>query len=276
MERHVYSARTRAEKVCAALTVNTKIDWASLRRLSTPKSFSTGNTPSFNLEGITVWRESHESWRPVRYLIVLGFASGHYPVAQSNSAVFVSDDLLALRDNSPLELSTPKDQMSNRRARLKRQLAAVSDFVCFMVPRRNPGGASQSPSESLVFMSQLYNDIEDADSLILEMDVEADRHKAQYLPAIEPEAPSLPRAINAEDIQFDFDLMTLRSDASGNVRPESPSSLETLMVSRLAWLLRRINAEPLGWAPERPSVMLLGILTHQVFEETFSKVSTDS
>ena len=41
------------------------------------------------------------------------------------------------------------------------------------------------------------------------------------------------------------------------------------MVSRLAWLLRRINAEPLGWEPERPNVTLLGTLTHQVLEELF-------
>ena len=41
------------------------------------------------------------------------------------------------------------------------------------------------------------------------------------------------------------------------------------MVSRLAWLLRRINAEPQGWEPERPDVMLLGTLTHQVLEELF-------
>ena len=268
-ESHIYHAKAKAEELRAALAGKTEIDWALLRRLSSPKNISTGESPNFNLEGITVWRESHEAWRPVRFLIVLGFASGHYPVASGDSAVFVSDDLLAIRHSLGLSPGTPADHMSDRRARFKRQLAAVADFGCFMIPRRDSSGASQSPSESLVFMSQLYSGIDDAESLILEMDVTADRDRTRFLPNIEPEPPCLPRAIVAEDIQFGVDLLTLRTDAEGNLRPESPSSLETLMVSRLAWLLRRVNAEPLGWEPERPDVMLLGTLTHQVFEELF-------
>ena len=268
-ESHVYHAKAMAENLRATLAGKVDIDWASLRRLSSPRNISTGELSNFYLEGITVWRETHEAWRPVRFLIVLGFASGHYPVASADSAVFVSDDLLALRDSLGLSPATPADQMRNRRERFKRQLASVSDYVCFMIPRRDSSGASQSPSESLVFMSQLYSGIDDAESLILVMDVRADRDRTRFLPYIEPEPPCLPREIVAEDIQFGFDLLALRTDAKGNLRPESPSSLETLMVSRLAWLLRRINAEPLGWEPERPNVMLLGTLTHQVFEELF-------
>ena len=141
-ESHVYHAKATAEELRAALEGKTEIDWASLRRLSSPKTISTGESPNFNLEGITVWRESHEAWRPVRFLIVLGFASGHYPVASADSAVFVSDDLLAIRDSLGLSLATPADQMRDRRARFKRQLAAVADFVCFMIPRRDSSGAS--------------------------------------------------------------------------------------------------------------------------------------
>ena len=268
-ESHVYHAKAMAENLCATLAGAIEIDWVVLRRLSSPKNISTGESPNFNLEGITVWRETHEAWRPVRFLIVLGFTSGHYPVASADSAVFVSDDLIALQESLGLSLATPADQMRDRRARFQRQLALAAEFVSFMIPRRDSSGASQSPSESLVFMQQIYSGIEDAESLIFEMDVQADRERTRFLPHIEPELPCLPREIVAEEIQFKFNLLSLRTDAEGTLRPESPSSLETLMVSRLAWLLRRINAEPLGWKPERPNVMLLGTLTHQVFEELF-------
>lgn len=268
-ESHVYHAKAAAEELCAALTGMADIDWTSLRRLSSPKNISTGESANYNLEGITVWREAHEAWRPVRFLIVLGFASGHYPVASGDSAVFVSEDLLALRDTLGLSLATPADQMRDRRARFKHQLASVAEFVCFTIPRRDASGASQSPSESLVFMGQLYCGIDDGESLILEMDVAADRDRIRFLPQAGSQPPRLPRALVTEDIQFGSDLLALRTDAEGNLRPESPSSLETLMVSRLAWLLRRINAEPQGWEPERPDVMLLGTLTHQVLEELF-------
>ena len=43
------------------------------------------------------------------------------------------------------------------------------------------------------------------------------------------------------------------------------------MVSPLAWLLRRLHAEPLGWTPESANVMLLGTLAHEVFEKLFNK-----
>ena len=59
-----------------------------------------------------------------------------------------------------------------------------------------------------------------------------------------------PRELVVADLEFGRDLLTLRMDAEGKSKPESPSSLETLMVSGLAWLLRRLEAEPLGWAPE--------------------------
>ena len=269
LESHVYHAKATADELCAALTGKTDIDWSLLRRLSSPKNTSTGESPDFNLEGVTVWREAHEAWRPVRFLLVLGFASGHYPMATSDSAVFVTEDLLALRDTLGLSLATPADQMRDRRARFKRQLASVAEFVCFTIPRRDASGASQSPSESLVFMGQLYSGIDDGESLILEMDVAADRDRIRFLPQAGSQPPQLPHAIVAEDMQFGCDLLALRTDAEGNLRPESPSSLETLMVSRLAWLLRRINAEPQGWEPERPDVMLLGTLTHQVLEALF-------
>lgn len=270
-ETHVYRVKTIAEELCATLDSAADIDWVALRRLSSPKKISTGETPNFTQEAITVWRESHEAWRPVRCLIVLGFSSGHYPVNSADSAVFVTDDLLALRQNAGLSLVTPANQMRDRRARFKRQLASVAEFACFMIPGRDASGGLKSASETLVFMQQLYSGVDDVESLILELDVESDRNNVRFLPCTEPEQPSLPREIHAEDIQFEFDLLSLRKDTQGNPRPESPSSLETLMVSRLAWLLRRINAEPLGWEPERPNVMLLGTLTHQVFEDLFQK-----
>ena len=125
-------------------------------------------------------------------------------------------------------------------------------------------------------MQQIVSGIDDAESLILELDVQADRERIRLLPKIEPVQPSPPRDLVAEDIQFKFDLLELRTDTEGNLLPESPSGLETLMVSRLAWLLRRIKAEPLGWEPERPNVMLLGTLTHRVFRGAFPGVSPDT
>jgi len=265
---HVQQAGLTVEQLCAALE-GPAIDWSSLRRLSSPANIRVGAATDFNRNGVTVWREGHEPWRPVRFLLVLSFASGHYPVAGRDCAIPAPEDLAAVREVLGLSIATPAEQMHDRRSRFRRQLGAVSDSLTFMIPRRDPMGAPQSPSESLVFMSRLYEGVRDAESLVLEMDAEDARKRMQHLPPAEARHPVAPRKPAVEDLRFDLDLLALRSDEQGNLKPESPSSLETLMVSRLAWLLRRINAEPLGWKPERLDVMLQGALTHHVFEKLF-------
>jgi len=76
-------------------------------------------------------------------------------------------------------------------------------------------------------------------------------------------------SIASADLSLELDLLNLRRDAKGNPKPESPSALETLMVSPLGWLLQRLHAEPTFWVPEEANVLLLGTLSHTVFEHTF-------
>jgi hypothetical protein len=66
------------------------------------------------------------------------------------------------------------------------------------------------------------------------------------------------------------DLLTLRRKADGSPRAQSPSRLEKLLVSPLAWLLSELGAEHLSWQPERLDVMLRGSLAHEVFEHLFT------
>ena len=268
-ESHLSRAKLVAEELCTALRGESDINWAVLQRLASPKNIATDKPLDFNLNGVTVWREGYEPWRPVRFLFVLGFASGHYPSVIRDSAVFASEDLTAIQQFMKLSIMTPAEKLRQHRDRFKRQLAAASEFATFLVPRRGPAGELLSPSESLVFMFQLFTDVEKVETLILDIDVAAHRECMRYLPRVESLIPTAPREIVAEDIQFDFDLLSLRKDETGQLKPESPSGLETLMVSPLAWLLRRIAAEPSGWAPEYLDVLLLGTLTHKVFENIF-------
>lgn len=268
---HVAQARATVEELRHTLEDMAEIDWVALRRLAGPQTLGTNEGPDFNLEGVTIWREGQEAWRPVRHLIVCGFGTGRYPVASGDSPVFSSDDLQAIHEQLGLMVDTPADVLARRRARFRRQLANARDTVSFLIPRRDPAGAAQAPSESLVFMHQLFDTpgAENPEDLILELDAATDRERIRFLaraPSVEPRSP---RPLAVTDIDFDRDLLALRTDADGNLKPESPSSLETLMVSRLAWLLRRLDAKPLGWAPEALDPMLMGTLAHQVFEVLF-------
>ncbi|MFC1552106.1 PD-(D/E)XK nuclease family protein [Candidatus Latescibacterota bacterium] len=270
-EKHVYQAKIEADKVCTILESLSEINWGELRLKVTPKYITTGESPNFNLEGVTVWSENQEPWRQVHHLIVLGFSENRYPTKPGLSSVFAQEDLDAIKEHLGLHIYSPSDELKLRRARFKRQLMAVTDFVSFLIPHRNISGLVQSPSQSLLFMKQLF---EVPKKIILELDSAEDRKHVHYLAQIESEESESPRTIVSNDIKFDRNLLELRMDVNGSVKPESPSSLETLMISPLAWLLRRLDAEPIFWEPEGPGVMLYGTLAHQVFENLFMKGSS--
>ena len=63
---HASQARIAVDELAGVLATARTIDWAGLRRAATPRLVTSGETPEFNLEGVTVWRESQEPWRPVR------------------------------------------------------------------------------------------------------------------------------------------------------------------------------------------------------------------
>ena len=268
---HVQTAKAAVEQLKDYLESVASIDWSGLRRVVSPRFITSGESPDFNLEGVTVWRESQEGWRPVKHLIVLGFAQGHYPSALASEPVFSASDLESIRKLTSLPVATASEVLEGRRLRFKRQLGVVSESVTFLVPRRNSRGERQSPSESLVFMHQLFAGLDSADERIVELDSADDRLLVRHLALATTASPQPPRDLLAEDLNFDRDLLALRTDMEGQLKPESPSSLETLMVSRLAWLLRRLKAEPLLWAPESADMALLGTLAHTVFEGLFRR-----
>ncbi|NIR60132.1 MAG: hypothetical protein GWO02_11760 [Gammaproteobacteria bacterium] len=266
---HWAQAERSAAQVCGLLDGADRIDWNTLHRVVTPHYLAADEEMRYTREGVTVLREHHEPWRAVRHLVVLGFSAGRYPVSPPPSPVFASDELEAIRDRLALPLETPRDILQRRRHLFRRQLAAASESASFLVPRRNGLGETQAPSQSLVFMHRLLDGPDDAGDLVLDLDAHCEREQVRHLKLASPGAARPPRALVAEDLRFGRDLLRLRVDEQGEPKPESPSSLETLMVSPLAWLLRRLGAEPLEWAPEAPDPPLRGSLAHRVFEDLF-------
>lgn len=268
-KEHVAQAKHDLKPLLKMLETPDSIDWPALRREVVPRFVKADDAPDFNIEGVTVWRESQEPWRRVTHLIVLGFAQGHYPAARVNSPVFSADDLDAIRTNTELPVSTPADELKGERDRFKRLLKAAADSVTFLVPRRTAAGEPQSPSESLVFMHQLFSGPESAEERIIDLDTADGRERVRNLALAVPAPPTPPRELVAEDLQFDCDLLAINKDKEGNQKPESPSNLDKLMVSRLAWLLRRLNAVPKKWETELADPLILGSLAHKVFEDLF-------
>lgn len=266
---HAQRAQKGVQRVRGELAGARVIDWTSLRRVVNPALISAGASPNHNLEGVTVWREADEPWRPVRHLLVLGFAHGHYPGHLGTSAVLSEADREAIKNKLGLRLESRAEHQFRLRRLFRRQLGAVSGTATFFVPHRSPDGESTAASDSLAFIERLLSPPARATSLVATLDSAADRGRMRHVALAKSCAPTAPRELHSTGLRFGRDLLALRTDKAGRLRPESPSSLETLLVSPLAWLLRRVQAKPLQWAPEAADPAVLGDLAHGVFEDLF-------
>lgn len=76
-----------------------------------------------------------------------------------------------------------------------------------------------------------------------------------------------------EELAFPgHDLLSLRRRDDGTAKPQSPSRLETLLVSPLAWLLAEVGAEDMSWATEELDVLARGNIAHDVFEHGVDEI----
>ena len=266
---HRGRAQDASQRVLDRLEGAREIDWSDLRRAVKPQLIIGGEAPSYNVEGVTVWRELHEPWRAVRHLFVLGFAQGRYPRRMRSAPVFSETNIRAVREGCGIAVDSSSDAQRRARLLFRRQLRAVSDSATFLIPRRLPSGESQSPSETLVFMRRLVEPSKRGPSLIAESDLSEDLNRIRHLALSTDRSPRPPRSYLCGDLNLNRNLLEIGSDAEDSLRPESPTGLELPMVSPLAWLIRRLGAEPLLWSPESADPRVIGNLAHQVFEDLF-------
>jgi RecB family exonuclease len=263
------TARAVARSLLGLLAEQPTTELRELERRVAPDYLGAATPAEFNQEGVTVWRESQEPWRPARHLLVLGFVAGHYPVGAQACPVFTDDERRALGAALRLPLTDTAQAVAAHRARFRRQLAQAGESARFLVARRTPDGKPQRVSESHAFIAEVLGQAIRAEELILDVDDPARRASLRHL-ALAPRAFAVPpRTPEPGPLQFARNLLGLRTDAEGRAKPESPSGLETLMVSPLAWLLMRLHCEPQAWAPEQADRLMRGTLAHAVLETLF-------
>jgi len=267
MEEHYSRMRDTAAAMVADLKAGG--EYGPVFALAEPERLDAVEAAELTLEGIAVFSEQEEPWRRVRRLFVLGFNDGQYPAPVPHSPVFFDDELLLLRERLGYELRSADHETARRRVLFRRQLSAVSERLVFLSPGRDLLGEPVAPSASLPFMASLFDGIDAPDDLITSLATEEGRSRAAGIACAAPAMPTPPRKLTAIDPRFGRDLLTLRTDGDGNPWPESPSGLEKLMISPLAWLLGRSGLLPREWKPESLDVALRGTLAHDVFENLF-------
>ncbi|RFP85494.1 PD-(D/E)XK nuclease family protein [Rhodobacteraceae bacterium 63075] len=225
--------------------------------------------PERNLEGVSLWSAQETPWRPCRHLIVTDFTDGLYPTRPRANPMFLDSEIITIRATTGLHLRGRAEGLARGLSLFDQQLQAVSDSVTFLIPWRDLSGTRQQPSAGLSLVARAISGVEEAHDLILDLSrlPTGDWPVAQYrLPPL-PEPDDLPEALSFPGL----DLLALRRKDDGTTKPQSPSRLETLLVSPLAWLLDEVGAGDMSWSAEELDVMAKGNIAHDVFEHVFLK-----
>ena len=250
------------------LAGRTEIPWDELLHATSAAPLEEEVRPDVTQEAIAVFSEGREPWRKIDHLLVLGFSDGHYPAAGAVSRVFSETDLAEL-SAAGLKVATRAEERKRGRMRFLRQLGAATGSATFLVPQCNFAGEPLAASESLSWMARLLTRDSQPASLLRLVDRVGDLDAVPWVTL--PEAVAAPPKFVPEkkDLELGMDL-TRRWSQRDEPQHESPSRLEKLLVSPLAWLLERADMTPGGWSAPEFDVKTKGTLAHSVFERLFN------
>lgn len=267
--------RSKFAALRALLSQSRSLDWTALYRLATPTNPKPTPSEAF-VEGVSVFTEGAMPWRPARHLIAMGMSGNRWPRAVLASPLFLDGELRLLREKTGLQIETRGDALARRLEKLRRQFLSASESLTLLRPVFAASGSRQPPAAALSLVARTVGNgaqvTEDAETLIHDLRaIPRERwpfgHRVLEA-TTEPQLSALP-----EDglLRLGRDLLRRRLTDDGRMRPQSPSRLETLLVSPLAWTLSEFGAEPVTWAPDSLNVMVSGTIAHDVLEFLFQK-----
>ncbi len=274
LEADVLEAKVQIARLSAAIgnaPDSAEPDWDKLIQFAAAYQQIQPERGAYYLGGVSVLHAQELPNRRYRKLVVLGFNDGCYPASPSGNPFFLDSEVALIAEKTGLKLPSHASHLDAALATFIRQLGAASEQAILLMSERDRLGAALSPSSSLPLIARLFEGCDSPDQLVVALsrgegtiwDRLIDwRPKPEYKSA---EAPDIPA-----DFELGTNLLALRQKEDGTPRPQSPSRLENLLVSPLAWVLGELGAKHVAWAPEALNVMLRGSLAHEVFERLFA------
>lgn len=255
----------RLRVLAAGLAGEATIPWTDLLEAARPATVSLTDGLR-TVEGVTVLRADEAPWRTARQLIVLGLSGDRYPATPGVNPFFLDAEIGTIARECGIRMRSRADRLAERMELVRRQLSIASDGIIGLVPRRALDGAPQAPAPLVTLLARCLGR-KNADALI--EDLPEDPDKWPWAGTRVPQATPRPAPPASGEIALGRDLLVLRRDDEGRPKPQSPSRLEKMLVSPLAWLLAEIGAEDLTWVAEAPDVLSRGSVAHAAFELLF-------
>lgn len=242
-------------------------DWRAATRTFTgsPKTVR----PDRFVEGVSLFDADSLPWRGCRHLIVLGLAGDAWPQPVAADPMFLDREKLLIREKTGLHLPTRGEELARRLELFRRQLSVAGDGVDLLVPALDAAGNRLAPSMGLALIARAFGESR-PEALVRDVR----NLSTGVLPVQTRRPPSVPLGGRPElpirgEVTVGTDLLRLRRDDMGRALPQSPSRVETLIVSPLAFTLQELDAHPVVWIPETLDVLTLGTIAHDVLESAF-------
>ncbi|WP_269274742.1 PD-(D/E)XK nuclease family protein [Sinorhizobium psoraleae] len=247
------------------------IDWGSLIRAAAPVALAPDPDKRF-VEGVSVFGEATLPWRPVRHLIVAGLAGTNWPRPAAANPFFTESEIGEIEEATALRLPSRRHTLARRLELFRRQLGAAKEGATLTAAARDLEGNALAPTMALSLIARALG-AKDAESLLKDPIGRAQSSlpldSAITFDTCWREENTHTLLPEGAEIVIKDNPFFLRRAVDGAIRPQSPSRLETLLVSPLAWLLGEIGAEDRTWAPESLDVLTLGNLIHGTLEALF-------
>lgn len=275
---NVYAAQSQINRVAAyldALGNQTSVAWDEVIQVAASFPQMEAGTSGYYIDGVNVIKERQVPRRAFRKLIVLGFNDGRYPKAPSGNPFFLDSEIEELEHKLGLGLPSQAKQLARGLDLFASQMAAASEELVLLCSERTREGKALPASSTLPLLARLMKAGAGTKSSSPEKVITPfERAEApvwkRLIGTPEPQVQERIAPLHAPThIELGRDLLALRTEADGTPAPQSPSKLENLLISPLAWTLAELDARHVPWAPEQLNVALRGTLAHEVFELLF-------
>lgn len=241
-------------------------DWETILKAA-QMGPATAGEPVRNLEGVSLWAAMETPWRPCQHLLIVDFTEGLYPARPHANPLFLDSEIEAVAANTGLLMRGRASGLARNLALFESQLKAVTKDVTFLIPWRGLGGGRQAPSAGLSLVARAIAGVKEPVDLIMDLSRVPSKDwpvASHVLPPL-PDLAPIPEAVQV----LGHDLLALRRAADGVALPQTPSRLENLLISPLAWLLEEVGAIDLSWTAETLDAATKGNIAHDVFEHVF-------
>lgn len=267
---HKQRYKTLVEELKGYLEAFTNAEIKDLSSQVHPYALQENSDRTAYLKSVHVVYEGDYLIQEVKHLFVLGFNDGHYPRKLENVGVFSRMNWQTLAGKLNLSLAPQEQFYRNAKATFKRQLQCANESITFLASALDLQGSHLALSSSLSDMAFCFHDgkgdLQPEELLIF---LEEEKKLPFFYAQNDKGEIHEPRTLITEELNFAQNIFELRKNDDGSLRPESPSSLEKLMISPLGWFFYRQDLEPKTWAVQELDVATQGTIAHGVFEDCF-------